>query len=156
MSGYYNTGQNFNVSTLYRSPSTVSNISSVCSRNNGIVLQTDSITRQASTVVVPLMSNVIFGLEDCVNIKQSLQNIDYMQNPKNISTVNKSNQTIIPDIFYSITDPILTTNPIVTNGSVFVGRCMVNNMITTNTATFVVSNYLSSYNIFSDDGLGVI
>lgn len=153
MSGYYNTGQNFNVSTLYKYPSTISNISYVCSRNNGIVLQTDSLARQVSTVVVPLMSNVIFGLEDCVNIKQSLQNIDYMQNPKNISINDK---TIIPDLFYSISDPIVTTNPIVTNGSVFVGRCMVNNMITTNTATFVISNYLSSYNIFSDDGLGVI
>jgi len=126
----------------------------VCTRNNGIVLQTDSVTRSTSTVVVSLLSTETFGFEDCVNTKQTLQHIDYMQNSKHASTV--SNKMIIPELFLNYKDPIVNKNPIVTNGSVFVGTCTVNNMITTNTAVFVISNYLSSYNIFSDDGLGVI
>jgi hypothetical protein len=152
--GYYNTGQTFSISTLYNYPSCKNTLSSVCTRNNGIVLQTDSVTRSTSTVVVSLLSTGTFGFEDCVNTKQTLQHIDYMQNSKHASTV--SNKMIIPELFLNYTDPIVTRNPIVTNGSVFVGTCTVNNMITQNTAVFVIGNYLSSYNIFLNDGFGAI
>lgn len=76
-----------------------------------------------------------------------LNTIEYVENPESTSYISKSTNSLNYMNLLLSPNPTVSTNPIVTNGSVFTGEIIMNGV-----AIFCISNFLSGVNMISSLG----